>query len=277
MATGERTAEASARPAANVPAAIIIRPWPKVIFIYPTFLAALLAGIWQLTLGGDEAASGETTTAAAPAAAPAAEAPTEDAAAAAPKGLRTRETIGLVFFLVFCVNILVLSFEFTRIITVALFFLALAVAFFLLFLSDRWPVFDSIRQLFASLHLTASTSFYFSLASYLALVYAGVFINTRWNYWEIHHNEIIHHTGFLGDIKRFPSPNLRMTKTINDVFEFLLLGSGRIVLYPASEREAVVLENVLNVNKVEHSIKSLLSALKVELASHGEMPSVEEH
>ena len=57
-----------------------------------------------------------------------------------------------------------------------------------------------------------------------------------------------------------------MTKVINDVFEFLLLGSGRIVLYPASEREAIVLENILNVNKVENSVKKLLSALSVELA-----------
>ena len=66
-------------------------------------------------------------------------------------------------------------------------------------------------------------------------------------------------------------------KVINDVFEFLLLGSGRIVLYPASEREPIVLENVLNVNKAENSIKKLLSALKVHVAPHGEMYPAEEH
>lgn len=225
------------------PDAIIIRPWPKVIFLYPTFIMSLVAGCWQSFVAIDSP---------------------------------QRATIGLVFFLIFCFNLLVISFEFTRIKTVAIFFLLLAVGFFLLFLSYHYNVITGLRSFFGSLQLTMSTAFYFAIAIYLALVYGGVFLVTRWNYWEVRPNEIIHHTGFLGDIKRYPSPNLRMTKVINDVFEFLLLGSGRIVLYPASEREAVVLENVLNVNKVENSVKRLLSALKVQFSSE-EYPAAEEH
>lgn len=213
--------------------AIILRPWPKVIFLYPAFIAAVVSGVWQLWLDPQSPA---------------------------------RETVGLVFFCVFAINLLVISFEYTRVKTVAIFFLALAVAFLLMFLSTKWEIIPSIKEAVDGLKITASTSFYFAIACYLLAVYTGVFINTRWNYWEIRRNEIIHHTGFLGDIKRYPSPNLRMTKVINDVFEFLLLGSGRIVLYPASEREAIVLENILNVNKVENSVKKLLSALSVELA-----------
>jgi hypothetical protein len=222
---------------------IILRPWPKVIFLYPSLMAAIVAGVWQLWLKDDNPA---------------------------------RDTVGLVFFIVFCANLLVISFEYTRIKTVAIFFLALAVVFLLMFLGTKWEVMAGLKEIIDNLNITASTSFYFAIAVYLAAIYVGVYINTRWNYWEIRHNELIHHTGFLGDIKRYPSPNLRMTKVINDVFEFLLLGSGRIVLYPASEREAIVLENVLAVNKAENSLKRLLSTLAVEITSHAEIRP-EEH
>lgn len=237
--------------AANVSASkninsMILRPWPKVIFLYPTLIASLVSGVWQLWLD-----------------------PVQD--------VGSRETVGLVFFCVFCVNLLVISFEYTRIKTVAIFFLSLAVAFLLMFLSTKWAVIPALKDIIDNLKITASTSFYFAISVYLSAIYLGVHINTRWNYWEIRHNELIHHTGFLGDIKRYPSPNLRMTKVINDVFEFLLLGSGRIVLYPASEREAIVLENVLAVNKAEATLKQLLSRLAVEVTHHSADITPEEH
>jgi hypothetical protein len=57
---------------------------------------------------------------------------------------------------------------------------------------------------------------------------------------------------------------------IADVFEFLLLGSGRMVLYPASEKQALVLEHVLRVNKVEKEVQNLLSSLSVEIHTEQE-------
>ena len=66
-------------------------------------------------------------------------------------------------------------------------------------------------------------------------------------------------------MRRFPSPNLKMTKEITDVFEFVLLGAGKIVLYPAGERQSIVLDHVLGVNRSEKHIQDLLSALSVEI------------
>lgn len=223
--------------------AIILRPWPKIIFFYPTMLASLIIGGWQL-MEGNQAGS---------------------------------EEAGLVFFAIFALNLLVIAFEFSRLKTVAIFFLLLAVLFLLLYLGTKFEVLNFLQDLISGLHIFASTSFYLALGSYLLLVFIGIFINTRWNYFEIRHNEIVHHTGFLGDIKRFPSPNLKVTKEISDVFEFLLLGSGRIILYPASEKEAIVMDNVLNVNRAEREMKQLLSTLQVEMSEHGEAHGEEEH
>jgi hypothetical protein len=210
-----------------------------VIFFYPAMMASLIAGGWQLLEGN---------------------------------GVESEEA-GLVFFTVLALNLLVISFEFSRLKTVAIILGCLAVVFLLLFLGTKYAVLEFLRDMIRGLHLRASSSLYFSLGGYLLVVFAGIFINTRWNFFEVRHNEIVHHTGFLGDIRRFPSPNLKFTKEINDVFEFLLLGSGRIILYPTSEKEAIVLDNVLNVNRVESQMKQMLSAIAVEVNTeheHGE-------
>ena len=149
----------------------------------------------------------------------------------------------------------------------ALAFFIMAMFFLLLFLSDRLPVLDSIRSFLESRHITASKELYFALGFYLFLVFVMVYINTRFSYWVIKSNEILHKEGFLGDVRRYPSPNLRMTKEISDVFEFVLLGAGRIVLNPASEKQAIVLDHVLRVNAAETAIQALLSSLAVEI--HG--------
>ena len=39
--------------------------------------------------------------------------------------------------------------------------------------------------------------------------------------------------------------NLKFDKEIPDVFEYVLLGSGRLVLHVANERKSIVLDNVL--------------------------------
>ncbi len=216
---------------------IIIRSWPKVIFLYPVMLAAFICGVVQsMTKEGI------------------------DSAFAYPAGM--------IFFVVLALNLLVISFEFSRFKTLAIFFFILALLFFLLYLSTRWEVFQFLKRFFENFHLRASSSLYYAIATYLLLTLGAVFITTRFNYWVIRSNEILHKEGFLGDVKRFPSPNLKMTKEISDVFEFLLLGSGRVVLYPASEKQAIVLEHVLRVNAAEKAIQELLSSISVEVEEH---------
>lgn len=223
------------------PDQVIIRPWPKVVFLYPVMIFCFFCGIWQ-ALSGTEAIPGLDT--------------------------EVAGYVGRIFFVVLCINILVISFEFSRFKTVAILFFLIAVFFLLLYLSTRWEVFVFISKYFSALDIRLTESFYFALGSYFLLVFGTVFFTTRFNYWVIKSNEILHKEGFLGDVKRYPSPNLKMTKEIKDVFEFLLMGAGKVVLYPASERQAIVLDHVMWVNSKEKRIQDLLSALSVEIAPH---------
>jgi len=69
----------------------------------------------------------------------------------------------------------------------------------------------------------------------------------------------------LSDLERYPSPHLRVEKEINDIFEYLLLGSGRLILHPSGERKAIVLDNVPWISHKERDITRLLSALQVQV------------
>ena len=51
----------------------------------------------------------------------------------------------------------------------------------------------------------------------------------------------------------------------------LLLRSGRLIFYPSTSREAVVVDNVINVNHVEDRIKDLLSVVAVRMSEHQEI------
>jgi hypothetical protein len=95
--------------------------------------------------------------------------------------------------------------------------------------------------------------------------YVVVMISVRFDYWEVRPNELLHHHGLLSDLKRYAAPNLRVDKEINDVFEYLLLGSGRLILQPSSERRAIILENVPFISQKEKDITAMLGALQVQV------------
>ena len=95
----------------------------------------------------------------------------------------------------------------------------------------------------------------------------GVLISVQFDYWEVRPNELLHHHGILSDLERFSAPNLRIDKEINDVFEYLLLRSGRLILQPSNERRAIILDNVPFINRKEKEITGMLGALQVQLRS----------
>ena len=219
------------RPAGSV----IVRSLPKVVFLYPTFLAALVAGAWAwLSLRGvawdlDQASLGP----------------------------------GRLFWWVFTVNLLVLSFDFGRGEFLALVLFFAAVVLGVVLMDQNWALVRPIQEALSTIQLQAHPHFYLLIALSLGLVFGAVFVYARFDYWEITSNELLHHHGLLGDVERFPAPELRLTKEITDVFEYVLLGAGRLVLHPQGAQRSTVLENVPFVARKEHHIQRLLSSLAV--------------
>lgn len=233
--TDETLAE-SAPAASETKKQIFLISYPKIVFLYPSFLAALVAGIYMLSTGNKETA--------------------------------TSHVISLVFLTIFAMNLVVLSFDFPRTTSLTLFFFMVAVAIGLWSLFRFNPdLVPTVTKVLKSLDPFANSSFYLTVAGFLSLIYIGVAISVKFDYWEVRPNELLHHHGILSDLERFSAPNLRIDKEINDVFEYMLLRSGRLILHPSNERRAVILENVFFINRKESEITRMLGAVQVQVRS----------
>jgi hypothetical protein len=217
---------------------VVLRSYPKVILLYPTWLAAILGGIVTTWSGIDSRADAVMT---------------------------------LWFLVIMGLNLVVLSFEFPRTSSFTLFALIVAVILGALWINTKVAVLPFLKEWWLSLEPRANNQFYWIIAVVFAAIYVLVFIDTRFDYWEIMPNEIIHHHGVLGNVNRFPAPQLKLEKEITDVFEFWLLRSGRLLIHPSTERRAIVLENVPNINRREDEIQALLRVLDVHVHTDQEL------
>jgi hypothetical protein len=223
----------------DVPKKIYLISYPKLVFLYPTFLAAIVCG--SLTaINGNQQTSWS-------------------------------EFFSLVFLGVLTLNLVVITFDFPRTTSLTLFFFVamLIMGLYLVFHfnPDLLPV---VGDVIHSLKPFANSNFFFLFATVLFVFYLGILVTVRFDYWEVGPNELLHHHGFLSDLKRYPAPNLRIDKEINDVFEYALLRSGRLILHARTESRAIVLDNVLFINRKEQMLTKMLGSLQVSLRDDDE-------
>jgi hypothetical protein len=202
-----------------------LRPYPKVIYFYLTWLASLVCGI--ITSLSDHPSP----------------------------------TITYVWLLIFTFNLLVISFEFGRMVSVAVVFFVLALIFL-----GAWLGF--LRNMFSflgSIEPNADHRFFFTVFVVFTVIYLLVYVQTRFNYWVVRRNELLHKSGFLGDVKRYHAQNIKIHKEIPDILEFILLRSGTIVVHPEGETRAIVLENIIGINRKESEVKQILESYAVRI------------
>ncbi|MDE2509422.1 MAG: hypothetical protein KGM43_19650 [Planctomycetota bacterium] len=243
--------------------------YPKFIFVFPTFVAALICGIGMSMIQED------TTDPIRVAKAELKKSP--DTGVTVPTKIERFETkpnlFGVFFLGVFAFNMLFMALDFPRFTLIAVGLLGLFSLFFVLWLGAQFDL-DLLRPVTAilgSVYAVANKGFYFAFAGIIAVLYAVVWV-TRWlDYWEVMPNEILHHHGPLSDLERYPTLNLKFDKEIPDVLEFLFLGSGRLVMHVADERKSIVLENVLFINGKEEALKRIMGRLEVRVTTDKEM------
>jgi hypothetical protein len=220
------------------PDRILLVPYPKFIFLYPTFIAAIVAALWMAITGRHSVGPDDTGAV----------------------------LITWCFLGVLGVNVVVLAFDFPRTTSLTMFFLLAAIVMGgILVFTLRPEMLPTMGTLLESIRPAANATFFIVIVSVMALIYGVVFISVRFDYWEVRPNELLHHHGFLSGLKRFSAPNLRIDKEINDVFEYMLLGSGRLILQPTGERRDIILDNVLFISKKEKAITQMLGALQVKV------------
>ena len=281
-----------AEPAKSEPQpSIFLVSYPKIVFLYPTVVTSLLCSIFMWVQGG----SGNPAEAQPPASA-AASAPQDSSRilaasvsamgsaqdglpaekaeekSAAPLAVRTyKHWCARIFLVVLGLNLVVMSFEFPRTTSLTWFFAISTLAIGLWFL---FTLYESLAPALLSgvlaIQPEANASFYMIFTIIMLALYVAVLASRRVDYWEVRGNELLHHHGFLSNLERLSAPNLRIDKEITDVFEYLLLRSGRLIIHCNDERRAIVLENVLGIDKKERQITQMLGALQVRVRTDNE-------
>jgi hypothetical protein len=223
---------------------VIVREYPKVIFLYPSVITAAICACFATVYPPG----------AAPPVGPDVAAPANPAS-----------VLGAIFMTVFIFNLLVLSFDFGSMVAFAITTLIVALGLLAHIVNQHFVFLPALARFMRGIDIQLSFHFYVIYVVALCLIYLAVYIIRRFYYWEIRHNEVLHHNGLWGDVERHPTIGLKQTKEINDVFEFLLWRSGRLTLQVRDREAPYVLENVPNINRVESLIQQVTSRMAVEI------------
>lgn len=224
----------------NIPDKVVLRAWPKMLFIWPSALIALAAGIGTYLTADTN---------------------------------NLWEFWGALFLTVFALNLMIITFEFPRSTSLTLILACVALAWILVELNRRYNMIAPLREFVESLQLAARPDFFFALFVVYALLLIGMFLSTRFNYWEISNNELIHHKGLMQDVERYSTDGLRYSKQITDFFEYLIGGSGRLIVQTPSIGEPIILENVIGINRVARTLDVMLESQRVVVESAPVQPA----
>jgi len=208
---------------------ILIRNYPKVIFFYPLGLTSFILWLIQLFIYKDQPSA----------------------------------WLGYFWIAVFFINLFVIAFDFssTKFFVLVLIIVVAILVVIFLWISGRLTIQVSAVETF---NFGLTWQFYLVMTIVFAFVLLFVFINSRFNYWKIERNEMYHKSGIFASAERYPVSSLRIKKAIPDVFEFLFLRAGSLVLMPGKREEVIQLPTVLNINKRIEELDELLSHVSVE-------------
>jgi hypothetical protein len=207
------------------PNEIFLRTYPKVIFFYPLLVTSLILWLIQSLF------------------------------------VTPNSVLGYIWFIVFFINIFVIAFDFSStkffVLILAIVIIILVVVFLVL------PNFSIALGDF-SIYIALPYQFYMLMSIILGFILGIIVISTRFEYYKIERNEIIHKAGIFSSAERYPVKSLRFRKEIPDVFEYFMLKAGRFTIMPGKADEVMILPTVLNITKKEKQLDWLLSHVSVE-------------
>lgn len=247
---------------------IKIFTYPKVIFLWPTLVAAILCAIVMLVIHNrtEDPYKGP-----APPAAAAASAESSQAQAQAKRFSSPQNIVAMLFLTIFFFNLLIMALDFPRFTIIIIILGIFALGFFLLWLSVYLNIWRPLVNFMEHIYAAANGWFYTLVAVAILVNLVIVYLTRFLDYWELLPNEILHNHGPWSDLERFPTTGLKFDKEIPDILEYALLRAGRLILHVPNERKAIVLDNVLWIDHKEEALKKLMSRLEVRITSDQEV------
>ena len=243
--------------------------YPKIIFLYPTLIASIIAA---LILSFSDGVYEESTTAAAVADTQTDTVAATDSESAEPVKRSSAVLVTVVFLFLFTFNLFVMAFDFPQSKFLAVVFFIFAVVLGLVVVGVKSPeLMGSFGDLIYRIDPVADKAFFWTMSGLLGFVFLVMYLARLLDYWVIRPNEVIHFHGLPRHTRRFSAPHMRFEMEINDIFEHMMLKSGRLYIRPSGNKEEFVLDNVINVRRKNERANQILSALQVQLKSDAEV------
>lgn len=171
---------------------------------------------------------------------------------------------GIAWMALFSLNLFVIAFDFTeeRTLIVVLGTVALILTLVLLgALSD-------VMGFLTSLKPKMDAVFHWMIFTVFGIIFLAAWIGSRLDYWEIVPNEVVHRYGVFRRMRRFSAESLRWDKTIPDVMERIMLGTGTIILTTPYEKHPIVVEHVMRIGRIDEQIAHILGVKQVVAERH---------
>ncbi|MBP7950255.1 MAG: hypothetical protein KA004_11410 [Verrucomicrobiales bacterium] len=216
---------------------LIIRLWPKIPVLYPMALVSLICGLLSWFHARDNGFALDNF----------------------------QQVIALVFLASFTFSLFTLTFDIGF--TWALLWMAamVIIAMAMFIVNIYHPFLPDFLSFLTKLNPVANSKFYFCIFAVWAVLLALAYILTRFHYVKFEPNEIILVGGVLDKRRRYSTMRVTYTKEVVDVFEHYLpfIRSGRLVLRFPNEEEPLVLDNVMNIDKVIRKLETITSFMAV--------------
>ena len=205
---------------------VVIRNYPKAIFFSPLFLCSLIFWIIQAFLPD------------------------------------LNSWLGSIWVIVFFSNLTVTALDFPSYRVLILILGAVIIILLLIFLG-LVPTLEELGTIGENINIGLTAEFYMIMMIVIGLILGLVILNSRFNYYRIERNEIIHKKGiFSTNVERYPVRGIRIKQSVPDLFEYLMFRAGSLTLIFA-KGDIVHLNTVINVKKKAEQIDYLLSSLHV--------------
>ena len=223
---------------------MILRSYSPMILLIPSFITSLACGIAQLIINHRLGGAIDPN---------------------ALEGTGYMNIIGIVFFSIFTLNLILIAFEFDRMRSIIIIILLVALVAVIILVNVYTDFLKLIINNFPTLRLYLSTQIYILLTILFLIILLFTWIRSLFNYYIIEGNELVHHKGLGGGSERYPATNMTVVKEFPDIIEYIFFRSGTLILTPPKVERAIVLRNVFFINRKVREMQEILSRLKVDV------------
>lgn len=211
-------------PSEDIPSIVHVTSYPKIIFLWPTWVASWI--FWIVSMIMDPASYAALT------------------------------WLPWVWVIILTFNLFVVAFEFA-----AGKFLAILI---LIFVFVTLVITNVIPLYIVPPPLPIPSLLYLVLSIIFTIIYGLLWISRRFNYLEITHQQVSYHVGILADERRYPAPGCHFEKKTEDVFERIMPPfCAKLIMKTETGEVSEIMECVPRINKRLSEIKKILDYIQV--------------